>query len=680
MVTVNRRSSVVACVFLFCLIAWPLTGCGSSGAANTNVTPTSTGTNSGSIVASSPASNARGTLQVNLNFGSAPGNFPANTAKVQIILLDQTLSSEAAARGETRAPVPSETSFLFPVSPGSTGTTCLMSVFAHVFQMMIIVFDQFDNVIGIANNPLIKVLQNLVTALDPSPTLLIGLAVTPKNTTVPQGQTLQLDVTETYADRHTTNIASALTWSSNDSNVASVDSSGVVTGVNEGIANITGSLQGFKERTTIIVTTASPSPSPSPSESSSPSPSPSASPPTLTQTSFVVVENLNGSSLNVEKVSTSATSSATFAQQISNTQSGFSLTNPPAATITPLQNAIAYLSNSNGIFVYAVNGSTSVYENVLDPSTGKLSANPQSATVSTLANSTLGHGNFSAVAACVDPSGKYLYVLGTNPSIPEVELEVHTINAANGTLGPAVGTAFDVNASLGGNQGASTNPPGALSISTIASTEVLIVGCQTVFASYTVNPVDGSLNAGSNLGNFSPQAAIALPLAGGQGAAFECDFGALRLNALTLSPGGVMALSGLVENAESVVNFTSATVSGQPVLYAMELLNLNGAAEVDAYTVTSTSPFATALTATSLNNQNNQTVLSLAGDTSSPPRFVIAGTIDIANTAGTNLYLIPIANNSTGGLSATAASAFDGDPTVQAGVTGAGAITVIPSP
>lgn len=63
-------------------------------------------------------------------------------------------------------------------------------------------------------------------------TTIQSIAVTPENATVPSGQTRQYTATATLADSTTKDVTSQVTWSTGDTNVATIDSSGLLTAQN----------------------------------------------------------------------------------------------------------------------------------------------------------------------------------------------------------------------------------------------------------------------------------------------------------------------------------------------------------------------------------------------------------------------------------------------------------------
>jgi hypothetical protein len=84
-----------------------------------------------------------------------------------------------------------------------------------------------------------------------NPTL-TGVTVGP-TATIQQGKTVQMTATGTYNDGSTKTITSGVFWSSGTQTVATVSSSGLVTGVGPGTSSITGSSGTFSGSATITV-------------------------------------------------------------------------------------------------------------------------------------------------------------------------------------------------------------------------------------------------------------------------------------------------------------------------------------------------------------------------------------------------------------------------------------------
>ncbi len=81
-----------------------------------------------------------------------------------------------------------------------------------------------------------------------------SIAVTPASASISAGATQQFTATATYSDGSTANVSSQAAWSSSDDAVATVNSTGLATGVAAGSATITASLNGTSGTATLTVT------------------------------------------------------------------------------------------------------------------------------------------------------------------------------------------------------------------------------------------------------------------------------------------------------------------------------------------------------------------------------------------------------------------------------------------
>jgi uncharacterized protein YjdB len=93
------------------------------------------------------------------------------------------------------------------------------------------------------------------TTLTVSPALLQSITVSPQNVLMTNGTTFQLTATGHYSDSSTQDISTVASWSSTDSTVASVDTTGLVTGRKPGTVTITAAMGGMNGITTLTVAT-----------------------------------------------------------------------------------------------------------------------------------------------------------------------------------------------------------------------------------------------------------------------------------------------------------------------------------------------------------------------------------------------------------------------------------------
>jgi uncharacterized protein YjdB len=87
----------------------------------------------------------------------------------------------------------------------------------------------------------------------PVPATLSGLSVTPNATSIAATSTVTLHATGSYSDGSSKDLSSSATWTSSNSSVATVSTSGVVTGVASGAASITAKSGTFTSSAAITV-------------------------------------------------------------------------------------------------------------------------------------------------------------------------------------------------------------------------------------------------------------------------------------------------------------------------------------------------------------------------------------------------------------------------------------------
>jgi len=82
---------------------------------------------------------------------------------------------------------------------------------------------------------------------------LVTIAVTPANGVLPVGQSVQFDALGTYTDSSTQDLTSSVAWSSGSPLVATINSTGLASGVGTGNSNISATLNGVTGSTTLTV-------------------------------------------------------------------------------------------------------------------------------------------------------------------------------------------------------------------------------------------------------------------------------------------------------------------------------------------------------------------------------------------------------------------------------------------
>ncbi|MGH9603487.1 MAG: Ig-like domain-containing protein [Terriglobales bacterium] len=85
-----------------------------------------------------------------------------------------------------------------------------------------------------------------------------SMRITPANPTIAQGSTQQFTAVVTFRDGHTEDLMSSVAWSSSNTAVATINSTGLASGVGPGTTTIRGSFQDVSSTTTLTVTATQP--------------------------------------------------------------------------------------------------------------------------------------------------------------------------------------------------------------------------------------------------------------------------------------------------------------------------------------------------------------------------------------------------------------------------------------
>jgi len=91
------------------------------------------------------------------------------------------------------------------------------------------------------------------TTLTVGPAVLVSIAVTPANPTIPKGKTQQFSATGTFSDGSTQNLTTSASWVSSNTTVATISASGLATGAAQGSSQISASSAGVTGSTTLTV-------------------------------------------------------------------------------------------------------------------------------------------------------------------------------------------------------------------------------------------------------------------------------------------------------------------------------------------------------------------------------------------------------------------------------------------
>ena len=94
----------------------------------------------------------------------------------------------------------------------------------------------------------------------PPPPTLTSISVTPISASIVEGQTQQSTATGHFSDESTADLTSTAVWESSDAAVATIDASGLATGVSVGTTNITASKDGVTSNTASLEVTTPPPP------------------------------------------------------------------------------------------------------------------------------------------------------------------------------------------------------------------------------------------------------------------------------------------------------------------------------------------------------------------------------------------------------------------------------------
>jgi len=124
-----------------------------------------------------------------------------------------------------------------------------------------------------------------------------SLSVTPSSKIIASDQTVQLTATATYSDKTTEDISGTVTWTSSDTSIATVSSSGLVTAVQEGTVTITAAVPGSTVSNTATITVKDAEPT---ALSLTPSPVSLLAGTTATLTPSFEPENVNASGVKIK--------------------------------------------------------------------------------------------------------------------------------------------------------------------------------------------------------------------------------------------------------------------------------------------------------------------------------------------------------------------------------------------
>ncbi|MDX7922551.1 Ig-like domain-containing protein, partial [Aeromonas media] len=152
----------------------------------------------------------------------------------------QQLTATATYSDNTTADVTSSVAWLS--DDAATATITATGLLTGVEQGSAEVTASLDGVTG--NAVQVTVTDAILTAIE----------ITPPSVSVGKGQTQQLTATATYSDNTTANVTSSVAWLSDDAATATITATGLLTGVEQGSAEVTASLDGVtSDRVTVNV-------------------------------------------------------------------------------------------------------------------------------------------------------------------------------------------------------------------------------------------------------------------------------------------------------------------------------------------------------------------------------------------------------------------------------------------
>src|SRR5207248_1736995 len=91
------------------------------------------------------------------------------------------------------------------------------------------------------------------TTLTVGPAVLVSIAVTPANPSIPKGTTQQFTATGTYSDGSTVDLTSSAAWVSSNPAVATITAGGLASGAAPGTSQVSASSGGVSGSTTLTV-------------------------------------------------------------------------------------------------------------------------------------------------------------------------------------------------------------------------------------------------------------------------------------------------------------------------------------------------------------------------------------------------------------------------------------------
>lgn len=247
----------------FLVLVLLLSGCGSGGSAFGG-SRISGGSTIGSLVSESPVPipGETCTLKVALTFPSAQTKSStvsktvvdfAQTSKVVVHVLDLVSHKDVATPVEALRPQGAREMkvYVAPLAPGT-------------YDVFVECFDAQGNSAGYSASQATVVANQTVTVRVTSTVTVAHLAITPATATISSGALQPYTLVADFSDGSSQDVTFVAMWTSGNAGVATIDASGVATGVSGGNTSISATIGVSSAAGQLTVTGAGPTPTPSP--------------------------------------------------------------------------------------------------------------------------------------------------------------------------------------------------------------------------------------------------------------------------------------------------------------------------------------------------------------------------------------------------------------------------------
>jgi hypothetical protein len=188
---------------------------------------------------------AKGTATLTATSGSISGNDMLTVSSAALVSIAVTPSNPTVPKGETQQLTATGT-----FSDGSTQNITNSVAWSASPSGVATVSSAGMALLQATGSATVTATSGSISGSDTltgSAAVLVSIAVTPSNPTVPKGETQQLTATGTFSDGSTQNLTSAVTWAVSSSGVAAVNSTGLLNAQAMGtttVTAVTGSING----------------------------------------------------------------------------------------------------------------------------------------------------------------------------------------------------------------------------------------------------------------------------------------------------------------------------------------------------------------------------------------------------------------------------------------------------